>query len=1238
MKKKIISIISIILLVTMLFACAPSVEQVEIPKEILQEYIYELAVKEGYEGAYDEWLDSIRGEAGRDGRNVELSTTPTHIVWRYEDSTEWKTLVALDELEGTDGKSAYELAKDYGYKGTIEEWLESLKGTNGTNGTNGVDGKQIELSTNTTHIVWKYTEDSEWNNLVSLELLKGATTSITGAAGKSAYEIAVDLGYEGTVNEWIESLKGQNGHTPVITIKDGYWYVDGVSTNVKAEGKDGNGILNFELSKQDGLKDTYTITFTDNTTKEFTVTNGKDGVDGVSISNVDLTSEGNLEVTLSSGITLNLGKVKGEDGIDGTSIKEANINTDGHLILTLTDESEINVGKIVGDKGDQGLNGIGIKSIAFDSDNNLIITLTDNTEVNCGKVPTCNHIFSEWTNEIKATCTSIGVDTRECTICEMKDYRFTEELDHKFNEWSTLVSTCTEHKESRTCSECNKVELRDGEINKDNHNFNNGICDNCGESNALSGMIFTLLEDDTYELTSCKSLANFIEIPSTYEGKKVTRIGEGAFRNNVLLYNVVIPDTIVSLGADSFRNCINLLEINIPSSVVKIGSNAFTDCTCVEKVTIPFVGSSLENPTNTKFGYIFGYTESISSSNDDYVPTSLKEVIITGGTSIYESAFSSCISIKSIKIADSVTSIGKSAFYYCKSLKKVELGSSIEEIGENAFNYLNFSSDLDINLSKLIDVYYKGTIEDWCNINFMNYRSNPMNQGKNFYMLDDNNEYYDVKEIEVPESIVSMNNYTFVGFRNLTKITIPFVGESLSSTNKYFGYIFGAPSSDKQKEYIPSSLSDVIILGGNGLSASAFKNCSNIKKISMPKSFNGISSGALYGCESLEELTLPFVGIDRNATGYNALFGIIFGYSTSDNGLYDVWQYYYFSSYKGNYYYYAIPETLKKVTVTDATTLYGLSSGGDKYAGAFLNCGNIEEIILNEGITEIGPRVFEKCTSITSIDIPDSVTSIGDLAFYGCTNLKTINVSDNNEYYKSIDGNLYTKDGKILLQYIISNTATYFAIPDTVTTIKDSAFRNCKKLKNITIPNSVVTIEQNAFYDCTGLIYVSIPSSVKTIGTNAFFNNKYPAIYVSASSKPSGWDANWAYSYYPVYWGRNSSNFFEENGIQYVLNTSSKVAKISKYVGSDSEIIIPENITFNDVVYNVTTIADYGFCGCTTINKIEILNNITTIGKYAFSSCKNLTIYCETTSKPDGWNSNWNSSNCPVVWDYKNLA
>lgn len=68
------------------------------------------------------------------------------------------------------GKSAYEIAVDNGFSGTVEEWLASLKGEKGNTGAKGATGA-------------------------------------AGKDGKSAYELAVQQGFTGTLDEWLASLK-----------------------------------------------------------------------------------------------------------------------------------------------------------------------------------------------------------------------------------------------------------------------------------------------------------------------------------------------------------------------------------------------------------------------------------------------------------------------------------------------------------------------------------------------------------------------------------------------------------------------------------------------------------------------------------------------------------------------------------------------------------------------------------------------------------------------------------------------------------------------------------------------------------------------------------------------------------------------------------------------------------------------------------------------------------------------
>ena len=173
----------------------------------------------------------------------------------------------------------------------------------------------------------------------------------------------------------------------------------------------------------------------------------------------------------------------------------------------------------------------------------------------------------------------------------------------------------------------------------------------------------------------------------------ITDVNEYAFYGCSSLVSLTIGNGVTSIGHNAFYKCANLKSVVIPDSVTSIGSSAFERCNSLESITLPFIGAAKNGSVATNFGYIFGAGS--YSYNNDYVPASLKNVIITSAVIIDEYAFYYCGKITSITIPKTVTSIGDRAFCGCSSL------TSIKYRGTSAqWNSISKGSNWNYNTGK----------------------------------------------------------------------------------------------------------------------------------------------------------------------------------------------------------------------------------------------------------------------------------------------------------------------------------------------------------------------------------------------------------------------------------------------------------------------------------------------------------------------------------------------------------
>ena len=546
-------------------------------------------------------------------------------------------------------------------------------------------------------------------------------------------------------------------------------------------------------------------------------------------------------------------------------------------------------------------------------------------------------------------------------------------------------------------------------------------------------------------------------------------------------------------------------------------------------------------------------------------------------TKIYDYAFYVSNNIKSVIIPDTVKSIGDYAFH-THSLENISLGKSVEEIGDFAIRgsfYMKISVSSENNHYKLIDGHL-------CTID-----------GKELV-------YYIVEEgdtkIIIPNGVEIVNNDSFLSFLYATNA-------SLFTFNEYMG-----------SKYIGSEENPYLMFYSAPYDI-------NVELHKDTRIVYSLSDRELYIPDYITCIchnTYPGVKfeVDPNNEYYKSIDGSV--YTKDGKTLISAYA-------KGTAF--EIPEGVEHIAdfafsrYMDIESISMPDSVKSIGSYAFSSCCSLKSINLSKSLETIKYAAFNGCSALEDIEFPKSVKIIAPLAFNYCRSITDIEIPGGVE--------------KIYNAFESCGSLTNVYIPDSVTIIGAGAFYGCSSLEAIIISDSVTTIGGNAFYGCSSLEEVIIPDSVTYLGVNAFSGcTSLKNVVIGNSVDNLDIDFSQCTSLESIVIGNSVQDigvmmFAKCNALKSV--TLGDNVKTIGY-GAFSECYSLESINLPS---SLTTISEKAFLLCTSLSSIVVPKSVTHVGKNAFYSCDSLTIYCEATSQPAGWNQNWNPHNSKVEWGYK---
>ncbi len=545
----------------------------------------------------------------------------------------------------------------------------------------------------------------------------------------------------------------------------------------------------------------------------------------------------------------------------------------------------------------------------------------------------------------------------------------------------------------------------------------------------------------------------------------ITSISAYAFANNKSITAVVLPKSLRIIDDGAFYGCNQLKEITGTDTIEKIGKQAFSKCVTLEQLTLKVKQVDERAFAMCKALKLADIPETMIIGKEVFAGCkSLVEVRWNQETIIGNRAFLDCISLETLVFDKQI--IKPHAFENCVNITEIRLkttelsyGSYVFSgvtalktiyIGETAYDINGYFTLFDFSKPTIVREIYQSCIS--C------------------FSIDENWKLYsclsDAKKLSIPMGIKAIDKEVFRNAMQLEEVDIPESVEEIGARAFH-----STPwLNQKIKENPMVIVNDILLDGTNctgevvipenikAISGWAFANCYGLTSINFTSKYTKIGEFAFRNCFSLKKVILSS------------------GETFEITGIMDREESY--------------PDPVSRI-IQECFNCFNTNENG-----VLVECtGNISELVLAEGITEIGESVFKESNLLTQITLANStkvinesafeqckwlthvtqtkqVTKVGKKAFSCCDKLEHIEFSENLEFI-----------GEKAFEHCVSLKT--IIIPEGITVIPEKAFYRCKNVETIVLPLTLKKIESQAFAYCPNLSELIVPNGVE-IATDAF--------------------------------------------------------------------------------------------------------------------------------------------------------